>query len=181
MSFDINQSVIDTESGEYLEEEGIRYQDTLVELFAESLEGEAHSADGNQLGWVTTFLDYAIRYVGHTPPKMTTHDLDEVLFDIFPRKVSVVEVALADRAPKLGEHLVYIVVGAVDKERLALRPTGANRSCGGIRVRAAEQRCGLGEDRVGLESELAGILEASEDDLRRQVKIGRHHDLILRG
>jgi hypothetical protein len=89
MSFDINQTVTDAESGEYDERAATAYQDALLELFAASPEGVAYSEQGRGIGWTSSFLDFALRHLGLTPPEMEADDLEEVLFELFPNKVSV--------------------------------------------------------------------------------------------
>ncbi len=86
MSFDINEAVFD-EQGMYLEEKAVRYEHALMEQFAASPEGQAVSQEGTELGWAGAMIHYAINYPGVTPPRMTVSDLEEVIYDLFPRKV----------------------------------------------------------------------------------------------
>lgn len=86
MSFDLNEAVFD-EQGTYLEEKAERYEQALMEQFAASPEGQAIIQKGTELGWARAMIHYAITYCGVTPPTMTTSDLEEVVFDLFPRKV----------------------------------------------------------------------------------------------
>ena len=86
MSFDLNEAVFD-EKGAYLEEKAVRYEHALMEQFAASSEGQAITQRGTELGWARAMIHYAITYPGVTPPRMTTSDLEEVVFDLFPRKV----------------------------------------------------------------------------------------------
>ena len=86
MSFDINEAVFDSK-GTYLEGKAVRYEEALMEQFAASPEGQAIKERGTELGWAGAMLHYAITYPGVTPPTMTTGDLEEVLYDLFPRKV----------------------------------------------------------------------------------------------
>jgi hypothetical protein len=86
MSFDFNESVFD-EQGTYLEEKAVRYEHALMEQFAASPEGQAITQTGTELGWAGAMIHYAINYPGATPPTMTTSDLEEVVFGLFPRKV----------------------------------------------------------------------------------------------
>ena len=58
-----------------------------MEQFAASPEGQAINQRGTELGWAGAMIHYAINYPGVTPPTMTTSDLEEVVFDLFPRKV----------------------------------------------------------------------------------------------
>jgi len=86
MSFDLNEAVFD-EQGTYLEEKAVRYEHALMEQFAASPEGQAITQTGTELGWAGAMIHYAINYPGVTPPTMTTGDLEEVIYDLFPRKV----------------------------------------------------------------------------------------------
>lgn len=89
MAFDITQLVTDAETGEYDEEAAFAYQEAILELFAASPEGSAYSEQGHEIGWTSIFLQYAMSYLGQTPPEMDADALNEVLFELFPRKVSV--------------------------------------------------------------------------------------------
>lgn len=89
MTFDINQMVTDAETGEYDEQAALAYQDAILDLFAASPEGIAYSEQGSDISWTAMFLEYAMSYLGLTPPEMGQGDLDEVLFELFPQKVSV--------------------------------------------------------------------------------------------
>jgi hypothetical protein len=86
MSFDINEAVFDSK-GAYQEEKAVRYEEALMNQFAASPEGQAIKERGTELGWARALIHYAITYPGVTPPAMTTGDLEEVVFDLFPRKV----------------------------------------------------------------------------------------------
>jgi hypothetical protein len=86
MSFDIHEAVFD-EQGTYLEEKAVRYEHTLMEQFTASPEGQAITQTGTELGWAGVMIHYAITSPGATPPTMTTSDLEEVVFSLFPRKV----------------------------------------------------------------------------------------------
>jgi len=86
MSFDINEAVFDSK-GTYLEEKAVRYEEALMDQFAASPEGQAIKERGTELGWARAMIHYAITYPGVTPPKMTPNDLEEVIYDLFPRKV----------------------------------------------------------------------------------------------
>ena len=87
MSFDLNEAVFDSE-GSYLEEKAVRYEHALMDQFAASPEGQAIKERGTELGWAGAMIHYAIAYPGVTPPTMTTGDLEEVVFSLFPRHPS---------------------------------------------------------------------------------------------
>ena len=86
MSFDIHEAVFDSQ-GTPLEEKAVRYEHALMEQFTASPEGQAIIQTGTELGWAGAMIHYAINYPGATPPTMTTSDLEEVVFGLFPRKV----------------------------------------------------------------------------------------------
>jgi hypothetical protein len=86
MSFDLTEAVFD-EQGTYLEEKAVRYEEALMDQFAASPEGQAIKERGTELGWARAMIHYAIAYPGVTPPTMTPGDLEEVIYDLFPRKV----------------------------------------------------------------------------------------------
>lgn len=86
MSFDINEAVFDEQST-YQKEKAVHYEHALMEQFAASPEGQAISQTGTELGWAGAMIHYAINYPGVTPPRMTANDLEEVIYDLFPRKV----------------------------------------------------------------------------------------------
>jgi len=88
MPFDIHQRVFDDETGEYLEEEAQQYQNQLVRLFKASPEGQQLGDEAIEASWTVPFLEFAMQYVGVTPPQMSAASLREILFELFPRKVS---------------------------------------------------------------------------------------------
>lgn len=87
MAFDIHQQVLDRD-GMPLEKKARQYHDQLMQLFEQSLEGQALQQEGSDLGWASMMLEFGVDYFGVTPPKMSPHNLSEILFDLFPRKVS---------------------------------------------------------------------------------------------
>src|SRR5579872_5426189 len=87
MAFDIHQQVLDRD-GMPLEKKARQYHDQLVQLFEQSPEGQALQQEGSDLGWASLMLEFGVDYLGVTPPKMSPNNLSEILFDLFPRKVS---------------------------------------------------------------------------------------------
>src|SRR5436190_1130380 len=108
MTFDIHQSVFDPETGEYDEEAGIQYQEALEDLFAQSPEGAAYTAQGRTLSWTGMFLSYGMSYPGVTPAEMTAQEFDEVLFELFPRKVAVGPEAAAEIIDELRAFWTFL-------------------------------------------------------------------------
>jgi len=100
MAFDIHQKVFDR-NGELDEKKARQYQDQLLQLFDESSEAQALVDEDIQPGWVSMMIEFGFNYLGVTPAQMTADNLREILFDIFPRKVS----AEADEAPGVIREL----------------------------------------------------------------------------
>src|SRR5438132_12710648 len=100
MAFDIYQKIVN-EDGEPIEKKAGAYRQQLFELFVESPEGQALIDEGIQPGWADMMMDYGINYLGVTPRKMSSGNLSEMLFDMFPQKVS----AGADEAPSIIHQL----------------------------------------------------------------------------
>ena len=87
MTFDIRAEI----AGEEDEEVISKYVAELTGLFMDSPEGEALEAQADDFGgfyWAGAMIHYGIRYCGVTPEDMEDVDLEEVLHDLFPRKVS---------------------------------------------------------------------------------------------
>src|SRR5438552_10321915 len=72
-----------------------------MELFEQSPEGQTLQNENIEPGWASMMLDFGLDYLGKTPPQMSPDDLGEILFDLFPRKVS----ASADEAPEVIREL----------------------------------------------------------------------------
>lgn len=89
--FDLNTSILDPEYGEELDEKRLReYIDSLMAEFADSPEAAEFQQEFNtRLGWPATYMHYAAQHLGVTPATMNVIDSEEVLFELFPRKVSV--------------------------------------------------------------------------------------------
>jgi hypothetical protein len=95
--FDIHQSVF-TGEGETNERKARKYIDHLVEEFARSPEGKAiEERFGRAGGWVDMMFDFAFNYIGVDLTDMMPENLLEILFELFPRKVS----ADASKAPEI--------------------------------------------------------------------------------
>ncbi len=84
--FNIHQKI--ERHDEIDEELANRYTDGLMEEFANSEEAKPIIEAEGSVGYANWMMDYAINYIGSTPPEMTRPDFDEVVFDLFPRKVS---------------------------------------------------------------------------------------------
>jgi|SRR5215510_4862997 len=106
MTFDIHLPDEIDDLGEELE----KYRDKLVELFADSPEGQAHAKINPDLGfWTGNLIYYSNQYVGVRIPRMEEHHMEELLTDIFPRKISLSTPEDADMAmPELIAFWNYL-------------------------------------------------------------------------
>lgn len=100
MSFSIRQQVFGKD-GIAIENRARKYQDELLQLFAESPEWQVLTEDMPSGGWASLMLDFGINYLAVTPPQMSPETLLEILLETFPRKVS----APADEAPNIIREL----------------------------------------------------------------------------
>ena len=89
--FDLNTSILDPEYGDELDDGRLeKYIDGLMAEFAESAEAEAFMQEfDTSLCWPATYMNYAAQYFCATPATVTPAETAEILFEIFPRKVSV--------------------------------------------------------------------------------------------
>ena len=85
--FDIHQSITN-DDGDRNEELLENYQEGLIREFTQSPEGVAHFEAHGRFGYADMFLRYYFDYVDDSVPAMTLRDIKEVLFDLFPQKVS---------------------------------------------------------------------------------------------
>ncbi len=66
------------------------YIDTLITRFAESPEGTELQKQGWDIGfWIWALVHYGYIYQGVTLPEMDAFDVEDLFFDVFPRKVTV--------------------------------------------------------------------------------------------
>ncbi|HYU73628.1 MAG TPA: hypothetical protein VEL31_13185 [Ktedonobacteraceae bacterium] len=100
MVFNIHQRVFDKD-GMQLEDKAREYQDQLLKLFEQSPEWQQFWNEERSTGWAGMMIDFGLNYLSVTPPQMSPDHLREILFDIFPRKVS----APADDAPDVIDEL----------------------------------------------------------------------------
>ena len=87
-SFDIRQEVFD-EDGEEDEDLATEYREELGKRFAQSPEAQPLLEGGSDLTWAETMMYYGINYFGSTPPTLSVGEVSEVVFELFPRKVSL--------------------------------------------------------------------------------------------
>lgn len=86
--FNINQFV--SEEIEPQSQKAARYVERLMALFERSPEVQALLQEDQEadLWWAQTMLELALNYVGVSPPEMSADDLRQVLYELFPAKVS---------------------------------------------------------------------------------------------
>lgn len=84
------------------EEEVHALIDELVDRFS-----SAAPKDSGDPRWVELTLEYAHRYCGVQPAQLRADDLREVLFDLFPRKVSCEASAAAEIVPTLRAYFRF--------------------------------------------------------------------------
>lgn len=89
--FDIHQELFDED--ELIEERAYTYQEQLITLFTASPEAQTGGEDDQPVNpfWVAMLLDYGFRYIGTTPAQMTPEEMRELLYEVFPAKVSATE------------------------------------------------------------------------------------------
>lgn len=85
--FDWNEDYVD-DDGEIDEERARAWLDEALQLFDASPEAAALTDAQCEIPWLDTVQDYAINYCGVPLARMGPDDLDEILLDVFPRKVS---------------------------------------------------------------------------------------------
>jgi hypothetical protein len=86
--FDIHKTVFN-ENGEQDERKAHKYKEGLIEEFAASPEGRQYIGTNGGIGWVWNMTDLGLNHLGVTPANMSAPDFEEILFELFPRKVSV--------------------------------------------------------------------------------------------
>lgn len=100
MNFNISQLDEVEYDGSYESEEALeQYQDSVLEEFALSFEGkERINADPEMGFWIVQFIYYGFAYIGVTLPQMDKQDIDEIITDLFPKKISLSSPEDADDA-----------------------------------------------------------------------------------
>ena len=85
--FDIHQTIHD-HHGEIDERRVEKYIDGLMREFVASAEAQTVFDEYGDSGWPALMMEYGIDYIGVTPAEMSLDDFNEVVFELFPRKVS---------------------------------------------------------------------------------------------
>ena len=64
--------------------------ETLVEQFLDSPEGQSHLVDCPDADfWANSLLEYGYQYESFTPARMTSNDVEYVVTNLFPRKITL--------------------------------------------------------------------------------------------
>lgn len=71
------------------EDEAWAYIERLVSLFEDSPEGRRLVEEGDEIAFTPNLLDFGFGYLGASPATMDPAGFREILFEIFPRKMSV--------------------------------------------------------------------------------------------
>jgi len=110
MAFDIHQLDRTEADDERAEKALDQYCDELVERFQESPEGQTRLQADPEMGfWANGFVEYAFNYLGATPPRVTAAQVEEIVTEILPRKVSSLSPEEADQAiPELIAFWEYL-------------------------------------------------------------------------
>jgi len=85
--FDIYQSVFN-EHGEHDENKWTDYIAGLMEEFVASDEANEVIETHGEVRWTATLVHFGLSYLGVTPVEMSVPDFSEIVFELFPRKLS---------------------------------------------------------------------------------------------
>lgn len=86
--FDFHQSLHD-EYGERDEDKVNGYIDGLTAEFEASPEAQPVREKYGGCGWAASMMEYGFNHLGVSPAEMTLRDFKEVVYELFPEKVSV--------------------------------------------------------------------------------------------
>jgi hypothetical protein len=110
MDFDIHEldrMAPDSDEGQAAFE---TFQETLLERFAQSPEGQAHCQAESDMGfWAAQLMYYGYQYEGRSVPQMRVGDVQTVVTELFPRKISLRSPEEADDTiPELVAFWTYL-------------------------------------------------------------------------
>ncbi len=108
MDFDIHQ--FDDVSPDSVETEFTEFREALVKLFAQSPEGLELQKTVPCIGrWADALMYYGYQYEGESLPEMTVGTVRNVIYDLFPRKISLASPDQADTIiPELTAFWNYL-------------------------------------------------------------------------
>ena len=106
MTFDLHRLDKLDPATDKTEKELDKYITALIECFRLSPEGQPFSPSDEEVAyWAENIIDFGYRYIGVTIPKMSVRDMEELLTEIFPRKISLQVPKDADGA--IAEMLAF--------------------------------------------------------------------------
>jgi hypothetical protein len=110
MDFDIHQLDRTTPDSEGSEAAFEAFQQALLERFTQSPEGRERLKTDPDMGyWAAQLMYYGYQYEGATVPRMTVGDVQTVVTELFPRKISLQSPEQADDAiPELVAFWRYL-------------------------------------------------------------------------
>ncbi len=110
MDFDIHQLDRISPGSEGSEAAFEAFQQTLLERFAQSPEGQERSKADPDMGyWAAQLMYYGYQYEGKAVPRMAVGDVETVVTDLFPRKISLLSPEQADDViPELTAFWKYL-------------------------------------------------------------------------
>ncbi len=110
MDFDIHQLDRVDRDSEGREAAFEAFQEELLERFAQSPEGQEHLKAHRRLGfWAAHLMEYGHQYEGAVLPQMTLGDVQTVVTELFPRKISLLSPEQANNAiPELVAFWEYL-------------------------------------------------------------------------
>jgi hypothetical protein len=100
MTLDIHQlDKLESDDEAEAEEAFERYCEMLMMQFAQSAEGQTHLQIDPDMGfWAEQLVDFGYTYVDVSLPKMTAADVEQIVTEVFPRKISLSSPNDADHA-----------------------------------------------------------------------------------
>ncbi len=110
MDFDIHQLDRISPESEGSEAPFEAFQQALLERFAQSPEGRERSkADPDMGHWAAQLMYYGYQYEGKAVPRMGVDDVETVVTELFPRKISLLSPEQADDViPELTAFWQYL-------------------------------------------------------------------------
>jgi hypothetical protein len=106
--FDIHQRLTD-DYGEFDEDAVLRYRDALMDRFSTSPEAQEVLTEFRGVGWADTFMTFAMTYLGVPLTEMTSVEVDEIVFELFPAKVSAQPGAGAEILAELRAFWAFLL------------------------------------------------------------------------
>jgi hypothetical protein len=124
--FDIHQSIHD-QHGEIDDERVEKYIEGLMEEFVACAEAQPVFDQYGSSDWPVLMMQYAIDYLGVTPHQMSPAQVNEIVFGLFPRKVSTEAESAASIIDELRAfwNFLHRQYGLTNARMIAASLTGA--------------------------------------------------------